>query len=506
MPDDTVETAAGEPGPPAVVVARRYRLGEPLGQGAVANVYRAVDTRLDRDVAVKVFHPGQEAAARARFGAEAQALARLSHPGLVGIYDAGVDDDRPYLVMQLVDGESLRERLLGGPLTTGEVIDLGVRLAAALSHVHANDVVHRDVKPSNIVLDAAGSPYLADFGIALLLDVVRVTGANEIMGTAAYLAPEQILSEPVGAAADVYSLGLVLLECLTGELEYPGVSRVESALARLHRPPRVPDGIPAALADLLTAMTARTAANRPGAAECAKRLAAIGQRVTAARARRLAVRRVVGDRLTDLAHTRPAARSGGYRATAPLLSGWRRFVLAGSGLAMAIVASTWLFTSLMPRMAPQPAAETPLRQQSAPGGPSQADIPQLNVPRGDSAQRVAASVTSNGTVVPNQPEVGDPGAVGGSITGTTALSASDAQSSATNETDTLDDTTVFMEMSTDDSSTPTDGTTSDVTGTDTVSGTPTDTTTDSSSADSSTTEPSTTEPPTTTTKPTRTLR
>lgn len=503
MRDDTVETAAGEPDPAPVLVARRYRLGEPLGQGAIANVYRAVDTRLARDVAVKVFHPGQEPAARARFGAEAQALARLSHPGLVGIYDAGVDDDRPYLVMQLVDGESLRERLLGGPLTAGEVIDLGVSLAAALSHVHANDVVHRDVKPSNIVLDAAGAPHLADFGIALLLDLVRVTGANEIMGTAAYLAPEQILSEPVGAAADVYSLGLVLLECLTGELEYPGVSRVESALARLHRPPRVPDGIPAALADLLTAMTARTAANRPGAAECAKRLVAIRQRVASARARRLAVRRVVGDRLTGLAHTRPAARSGGYRAAAPLLSGWRRFVLAGSGLAMAIVASTWLFTSLMPRMAPQPAAETPLHEQSAPGGSPRADVPQVNVPRGDSAQRVAASVTSNGTVVPNPQAGGVPGSVGGSITGTTALSASDAQSSATDETDTLDDTTVFMEMSTDDSPTQTDGTTSDVTGTDTVSGTPTsDSTTDTSSTESSTTEP----PTTTTTKPTRTLR
>jgi len=246
--DTTALTSVSGMASSEAVVADRYQLGLPLGQGAMANVYRAVDLRLNRDVAIKLFHPGQDATVRIRFGAEAQALARLSHPGLVGIYDAGVDDDdRPYLVMDLVDGESLRDRLLGGPLTAPEAMALGARLAAALAHVHANDVVHRDVKPSNIVLDAQAQPHLADFGIALLLDAARMTGSNEILGTAAYLAPEQILGDPVGAPADVYSLGLVLLECLTGELEYPGVSKVEFR-ARPPAPPATGAGRCAALA------------------------------------------------------------------------------------------------------------------------------------------------------------------------------------------------------------------------------------------------------------------
>ena len=332
MQDDVVDTTAltsmsGMAELSEAVVAERYRLGVPLGQGAMANVYRAVDLRLNRDVAIKLFHPGQDATVRIRFGAEAQALARLSHPGLVGIYDAGVDgDDRPYLVMDLVDGESLRDHLLAGPLTPPEAMALGARLAAALAHVHANDVVHRDVKPSNIVLDAQALPHLADFGIALLLDAARMTSSNEILGTAAYLAPEQILGDPVGAPADVYSLGLVLLECLTGELEYPGVSKVESALARLHRPPRVPANVPPALASLLTAMTARCPADRPTAAECAVRLS--GGRALSRRRK----------------GSRPA-----------VLVGWRRFAMAGSTLAIAIITSAWMLTSLLPGFSPSTA-------------------------------------------------------------------------------------------------------------------------------------------------------
>jgi serine/threonine protein kinase len=333
MQDDVVDTTAltsmsGMTELSDVVVADRYRLGAPLGQGAMANVYRAADLRLNRDVAIKLFHPGQDATVRIRFGAEAQALARLSHPGLVGIYDAGVDDDRPYLVMELVDGESLRDLLLAGPLAPAEVTALGARLAAALAHVHANDVVHRDIKPSNIVLDAQALPHLADFGIALLVDAARMTGSNEILGTAAYLAPEQILGDPVGAPADVYSLGLVLLECLTGELEYPGVSKVESALARLHRPPRMPADLSPALAELLTSMTARCPADRPTAAECAIRLAGVG-----------------GGRSLSRRH-----KGSG------VLVGWRRFAIAGSSLVIAIIASAWMLTSLLPRFSPSTAS------------------------------------------------------------------------------------------------------------------------------------------------------
>ncbi|HVV20356.1 MAG TPA: serine/threonine-protein kinase, partial [Pseudonocardiaceae bacterium] len=388
--DDAVET----PGVPAAssmadlsgsILSGRYRLGAPLGQGSVANVYRAVDDRLGRKVAVKLFHPGQDVATRARFAAEAQALARLSHPGLISIFDAGVEDDRPYLVMQLVDGESLRDRLLDGPLTTGEVVQLGIRLSLALAHVHQNGIVHRDIKPSNIVLDATGAPHLADFGIALLLDAARMTGSNEIMGTAAYLSPEQILGVEVGSPADIYSLGLVLLECLTGELEYPGGSKVESALARLSRPPRIPDGVPPVLAKLLTAMTSRDAEDRPAAKDCAAWFVAVREHrgISSRRARMVAANWLVGK----------GQQFGRARERAPLFSGWRRFAIAGSGLAMAIFASAWLFTSLLPKVMPMgPDAGGDTQQHSSTGGPAGGVVLQPN----GTAMHVAAAMTGTG--------------------------------------------------------------------------------------------------------------
>jgi serine/threonine protein kinase len=389
--EDEVETAAtpvasGVRRLVGTVVAERYRLTGVLGQGALANVYRATDDRLDREVAVKLFHPGQDAAVRSRFAAEAQALARLSHPGLVGIYDAGVYDagaegDRSYLVMQLVDGESLRERLLAGPLDADTVALLGARLAMALGHVHGNDVVHRDVKPSNIVLDGNGSPHLADFGIALLLDTARMTSSNEIMGTAAYLSPEQILGVPVGAPADIYSLGLVLLECLTGELEYPGVSRVESAVARLHRSPRVPDTVPPVLAELLTAMTSREPEDRPTAGDCAAWFWAVRDHSgVTTKAVRLAAVRWLSTKGRQL---------GRSRAWVPLFSGWRRFAIAGSGLAMAVLASTWLFTSLLPKVMPAPPVDSAIIPQQ-----TVSHAPAPGVDDGGPALHIAAVVTT----------------------------------------------------------------------------------------------------------------
>jgi serine/threonine protein kinase len=394
MRDDEVETAAlpavsGMADLSGSVVADRYRLAEPLGQGAMANVYRAVDERLDRPVAVKLFHPGPDTGVRARFAAEAQALGRLSGPGLIGIYDAGVEGDRPYLVMQLIDGESLRDRLLNGPLTSDEVVTLGTRLSLALAHVHRNGIVHRDIKPSNIVLDGNGLPHLADFGIALLLDAARMTGSNEIMGTAAYLAPEQILGAEVGAAADVYSLGLVLLECLTGELEYPGGSKVESALARLHRRPRMPDGIAPVLAQLLTAMTSLAPEDRPAARECAAWFVAVREHGgVSSRATRLAAAHWLAHRGRQI---------GSSRTKAPLFSGWRRLAIAGSGLAMAIFASAWLFTSLLPTVMPVPPIPGGDAQTgtSSSGGP-----PAVATGPNQTALHVAVAMTTTGTSTP----------------------------------------------------------------------------------------------------------
>ncbi|SER89677.1 Serine/threonine protein kinase [Lentzea xinjiangensis] len=253
------------------VLAGRYRLLDTIGIGGMAEVYRAEDTVLDREVAVKVFRPGWDDTAKRRFEAEVRTLAGLSHPGLVPVHDAGTGDDTPFLVMRLVEGRTLREEIAGGPLPVQRVRRLGAELAEALAHVHAQGVVHRDVKPSNILLDAHDRPYLADFGLAHLPGTTRLTRADQMVGTAAYLAPEQVRGTDVDYPSDIYALGLVLLECLTARREYPG-SEVEAALARLHRSPAIPEDLPVDLVDLLTSMTASAPDQRPDAAGCARAL------------------------------------------------------------------------------------------------------------------------------------------------------------------------------------------------------------------------------------------
>ena len=195
-----------------------------------------------------------------------------------------VEDGRPFIVTDLVEGPTLAERLEVGPLDPDEVLRIGARLADALAHVHRAGIVHRDLKPANVLLGADG-PRLADFGIARALDGTAVTGTGYVVGTAAYLAPEQVRGEWVGPEADVYALGLVLLESLTGRREYPG-ALVESATARLHRPPGIPTGLPFALDTALRAMTALDPADRPAAADVATMLAAAPSRRGRRRARR----------------------------------------------------------------------------------------------------------------------------------------------------------------------------------------------------------------------------
>ena len=275
MTDPTQAMAAGG-GESSVVVASRYRLRSLLGRGGTAEVWRAEDEALDREVALKlVTVPTDESAARA--GEEARLLARLNHPGLVPVYDAGTDDrGRPWVVMELVEGETLADTLKRGPLTSTRTAVVGRSIAEALGYVHGRGLLHRDVKPANILVGVDGRVRLTDFGIARLVDAARVTSTGMMVGTASYLAPEQVAGEPVGPPADVYALGLVLLECLTGEREYAG-STVEVALARLHRPPQVPATLRAGWPGLLRAMTAREPADRPTPAQAAADLGVIAQ-------------------------------------------------------------------------------------------------------------------------------------------------------------------------------------------------------------------------------------
>ncbi len=254
------------------VLGGRYELGEAIGRGGSAVVYRARDVRDERAVAVKLFGPGVDGVGVRRREREMRLLSALDHPGLVAVLDAGVDDttgdERSFLVMQLVEGDTLAKALMPGPLAPARVSGIGRDLARALAHVHSHEITHRDVKPANVLLDTAGRARLTDFGIALLVDQTRLTSTGAVIGTAAYMSPEQVCGEPVGPPTDVYALGLVLLEAMTGRSAYAGTGR-EMAVARLVRPPEVPPDLPAPFARLLEAMTSEKPEDRPAAAEVA---------------------------------------------------------------------------------------------------------------------------------------------------------------------------------------------------------------------------------------------
>ena len=261
------------------VLDERYALEAVVGRGGMADVYRAMDTVLEREVAVKVLrtHAATDAE-RARFHEEARLLAVLDHPNLVAILDAGLcEDDVPYLVMDLVDGNSLAPFCNGSPIPGHRVARLGAELATVLDYVHARGIVHRDIKPSNILIGRDGRVLLADFGIARLHgDTATHTPGGTTTGTAAYIAPEQVRGEPVTSASDIYSLGLVLLEALTGRRAYTGAP-VEAAMARLHLAPLVPTSLPTGWPGLLTQMTDIDPARRPEADQVARALRLLAQ-------------------------------------------------------------------------------------------------------------------------------------------------------------------------------------------------------------------------------------
>jgi serine/threonine protein kinase len=242
----------------------RYRLQGPLGSGGTADVFRALDQVLGREVAVKVFREGTGTLTADRFCDEARVLARLSHPALVTVYDAGRHGQGAYMVTELIRGTTLRTRLDAGPLPTVQVIRLGADIASALDHVHAHGIIHHDVKPSNVLLSEKGLPHLADFGLSRTVHEHTHSAPDTLVGTLAYMAPEQFLGQGASTAGDIYALGVTLLEALTGHREYQG-SPVEIGTAHLLRPPRIPEDLPVDLARLLKSMTDQNPQARPDA-------------------------------------------------------------------------------------------------------------------------------------------------------------------------------------------------------------------------------------------------
>ncbi|WP_433082425.1 protein kinase domain-containing protein [Dactylosporangium sp. CA-052675] len=252
----------------------RYELRSVIGRGGMADVWLAVDGRLDRPVAVKILHGdgGADPSLPERFEREAHTAARLSHPSIVAVYDFGVDDGTPYLVMELVQGHSLADELAAGPLDPRRAAHIAERVCDALEAAHNAGVVHRDVKPANILISQEDEVKVCDFGIASITDRAQtaLTAPATVIGTSSYMAPEQVLGEPVDARTDLYALGCVLYTMLTGRPPFIADSPVQTAWQQVHEAP-VPvavlrPGLPPCLADLVGALLAKRPTDRPGSA------------------------------------------------------------------------------------------------------------------------------------------------------------------------------------------------------------------------------------------------
>jgi len=333
------------------VLAGRYRLVRVIGTGGMGTVYEARDEHTYREVAIKMFATPQSMtnADRVRQEREIRLLSVLSHPGLIPLYDAGthafVDGPHRFIVMELISDPTLLRRLANGPLHDDEVASIGAQLADALAFVHSRGIVHRDVKPANILINDEGSSgftrtvKLTDFGVAHFVDGSRLTGDGTIIGTAAYLSPEQVAGEPITFATDVYSLGLVLLESLTGTQEYTG-GIIEAALQRLQRDPVVPHTVGREWQALLAAMTARDPADRPTAVTVARALRGGASRVTGPvpiQAAGVGAGRAA-HRQEHRLHRR--ARQHSRRGTFDAVRRWhRRNVIAGAGVGVVVAAA-----------------------------------------------------------------------------------------------------------------------------------------------------------------------
>ncbi|NTV38938.1 MAG: serine/threonine protein kinase, partial [Demequinaceae bacterium] len=257
----------------------RYEVRERIAAGGMATVYLALDKRLERLVAVKVMHAtfgtdSDQGEFASRFRREAKASARLTHPGLVRVYDQGTDGDLSYLTMEYVDGENLRTRLNHeATLTVGESLGMIEAILDALSAAHRLGLVHRDVKPENVLIDEDGRPKLADFGLARAVTEVTSTSTGTVMGTVAYLAPELVQRGEADARTDIYAVGIMLFEALTGRQPFTAPSAIEVATRHVHEdvppPSTYAPWLPAELDLLVVSLAAREPSGRPANATSA---------------------------------------------------------------------------------------------------------------------------------------------------------------------------------------------------------------------------------------------
>ena len=251
-------------------IAGRYELKHVVGTGGMSSVYCAFDTLLERNVALKILHDqyGDDEEYVERFRREARSVAQLSHPNIVTVIDRGDEDGKQFIVFELIEGDNLKELVeRGGPLPVRRTLELGLEVGRALAFAHGQGLIHRDVKPQNVLLNDEGRAKVTDFGIARSLDAVGHTETGTVLGTSHYIAPEQARGEQVDAQTDIYSFGVVLYELLTGELPYPGDNFLTVAMKHVNDPSpsvldRRPD-TPLRLASLIERCMAKLPADRP---------------------------------------------------------------------------------------------------------------------------------------------------------------------------------------------------------------------------------------------------
>jgi len=243
----------------------KYEIVAKLGAGGMATVYKGYQVSLNRYVAIKVLNPVRAArkGLMTRFTREARAVASLDHPHILPIYDFGRDRGYTFLVMKFIPTGTLRDRLTGEPLPLGEAAEIVFQVASALDHAHQRGIIHRDIKPSNILLDEKGNALLSDFGLAKILEsTIRITVSGESMGTPAYTSPEQAMGEEVDSRTDVYSLGVVLYEMLTGQVPFPG-DALSVALKHVQEPPPPPRSLNPALPEPVEQVILQALAKNP---------------------------------------------------------------------------------------------------------------------------------------------------------------------------------------------------------------------------------------------------
>jgi len=364
------------------LLGNRYRLGELIAAGGMGSVYRAVDETLGREVAVKVLRRelADDPTFLERFRREARAAAVVSHPGVAGVYDYGELGGQPFIVMELVEGETLAERIAArGRLPWPEAFAIGEQVAMALAAAHTLGLVHRDVKPANVLIGAGGRAKVSDFGIAKAATSATLTRTGMVLGSANYVAPEQAQGDGVGPAADQYSLGCVLFEAVTGQTPYRGSNPVAIATQHVSAPVPDPrehrDDLPAPVADLIRRTLAKDPASRfPSAADLADTLAAAVAGNGAAGAEGPAGRAQAVT--AAAAPTPPAPWVAAGRSRAPARRSGRWAVVVGTLVVIALLLLAWLPRSgLLDPPAGQSERSRPASPTTVPavGGPSPAE-------------------------------------------------------------------------------------------------------------------------------------